>query len=211
MKLVMRHTVRNLQPTPLRSSYGGQATYNLQPEAGFTIAELVIVVFLFAVLMLALFKLYDGHSNLFYYEQAEVAVAGSARSSLDEIQKYTLQAKYVLASHTFGSTTYSSNASTLVLQVPAVNGSGVIVNTWDYVVFYVSGTKLYRQIEAASGSSRTSGTKLFSETILSLTYTYDNSDFTLVRQVVADIQTRSTTRTAQLNAHEQQQIYLRNY
>jgi len=98
------------------------------------------------------------------------------------------------------------------LQIPAVDSSGnVIINTWDYAAFYVDNGKLFRVVEANAASSRQSGSRLLAESLLSISFTYDNANMSLVRRVDADIQTRQIGRSFTASTHEQQRMNLRNF
>ncbi len=182
-------------------------------NSGFTLIELLIVIFVTGLLITALFNLFDGHSSLFRFQQAQVAVAGSARTVMNEFKFQTLQAKRVLASQTIGGTVYNSGSATLVLQLPAVDSSNnIIANTWDYAVFYSSGTNVYERIEPNAASSRRAVSRLLSDTLSSIIFTYDDASFPLVRTVSVDLQTLKQLRGGQtVAAHLAEKVNLRNY
>ncbi len=184
----------------------------LQAEAGFTLIETVVVVFLFSLILVALSGLLDRHNYLYNFEVSLTKATGSARQAIDQIDTYSLQAHRVLASQVISGTTYNSGATVLVLQLPAINSSGLIIaNTWDYVVFYTNGTQLWQQIQAGSGSVRATGSKLLSSSLQSLAFTYNNNSFPSVKKISIDLQTREVYKTQNINFHLEQQVLLRNY
>ncbi len=179
---------------------------------GFTLVELVVVVTLSSMILLAMFGLFDWHGKIYSSQQSKVLVVSTARNSMNEIKNYIALASRVLASQVISGTTYTSGASTMVLQLPSINSSDTVIpNTYDYVVFYLSGTKLYEKISANASSARTSRTKVLSEVATVLTFTYDNADFPSVRSVTASLQTQSTYNKSTSVNNISENIFLRNY
>jgi Tfp pilus assembly protein PilV len=182
-------------------------------NSGFTIIEIVIVIFLTSILLLGLFSLYEWHATMYNYEEITVRVAESGRNAMQAMYANTAQAYRVLATSTVNSTLYSSGPSTLVLQIPAIDSSSnIVVGKWDYAAFHSSGTNLYMDISADAASSRKKVVgKLLSDSLYSLNFTYDDSNFTLVKKVVVDLQNRLTQRNRTVNNRLQQSFYLKNY
>ena len=179
---------------------------------GFTIIETLIVIALSASMMGALSLLIYSFNSSYSYGQLSSISAMSIRSVMNEVELLTLSASNVLQSHTFQSTTYTSSSNVLVLEIPSIDSYGnIISNTYDYAVFYVDGTYAYRILEANTTSKRITGTKQLSDTISSLVFSYNNSDFTLVDTVTVDVQTtvHYKEQTSVDNRHEQ--MYLRNF
>jgi len=141
-----------------------------------------------------------------------IAANGSARTTMNEIVLNTLQAHNVLASQTVNGTSYTSNATSLVLQLPSKNASGdIIQNTWDYVAFYTSGSSIWEQIQADPSSVRISGPRLLSSSLSSLTFTYDNGSAPQVRKVGIDLQTAQAYHNQTVTSHLKEQVRLRNF
>lgn len=182
-------------------------------NSGFTLIETIIVVALFAIMIVAIFGLFDYHAKIYKYQEALVRVSGSARSALNAIQFYTLQAHAVLASQTVNGTAYTSNgSSTMILQLPALNGSGnIISNTWDYVVFHVNGANLIETIQADPASSRNSGDVLLSDSLQSIVFTYDNNSFPLVGKVTLSLQTTQQLVSGTVSFQTEGTFSLRNH
>ncbi len=178
---------------------------------GFTLTETVIVIGLYVVILLAITNAYLSFTRLYAYQQTFVPVAQSAGGALDAITAAVLPASQVLAQYTFSGTTRSSSSTALVIESPSYNSSGsIIVGKYDYIVFYLSGTDLYRVTAIGAGSVRTAGTKRVGSMVNSLTFTYDNTDFALVTNVDTDIITQTVVRGQTVGSRLHQQTFLRN-
>ena len=180
--------------------------------AGFTLIEIVIGIGVFILILFALFNLYLTYGSLYTLQQARLTAISRARAAMSEITLLTLQARRVAGNVTIGTTTYYSNTTTMALQLPAItSGGGIISNTWDYVVFYSNGENLYRTTQADGSSYRVSETKLITNNLQSISFTYDNADLILAQKVTINIITQSQdarhTATSSLNT----QLNLRNF
>lgn len=178
---------------------------------GFTLIETVIVIGISVVALIALANLFIVFNSLYGNQQAFMAASGSASSAMNALEAAVMPADAVLSSHTFSGTVYSSGAATLVLELPSVDSAGnIITSTNDYIVFYTSGTKLYRLTQPSGGSARTAGVTQLSTTLDTLSFTYDNADFTRVTSITADIRTQAQFKQQIIQAHLTEDIYLRN-
>src|SRR3989338_2469115 len=100
---------------------------------------MLVTLALSVLLMAALVELYRGYSSLFVLEQLHFTLGTSANRAMTGIQDDARQARQVLASHAISGTTYTTGASTLVLELPSVDAGGtVIAGAFDYAVFYIS-------------------------------------------------------------------------
>ena len=179
---------------------------------GFSLIETVIVIALFFTLIVGLSFLFIRHNQIYHFEDALIHVTGTARQTMQDINTFTLQAHRVLNSQTVNGTAYTSGAATLVLQLPSINSSSAIIaNTWDYVAFYKTGSQVWEQYQAGTGSIRPTITKLLTDSAASLTFTYDNATFASVKKVTVDLQTSQVYKTQTTLDHLEQQIRLRNY
>ena len=180
-------------------------------QNGFSLIEMVIVIAVGTAMLIVLGALIFNFNKTSIYQQTLVQSSGSANALLREIKSLALPANAVLETHTFSSATHTSTTTSLVLRIPSINGSGsVITNTYDYAAFYVAGTKAYRLLEANALSNRTSGTKLLSSTISTLTFTYNNVSFPAVNTITVDIRTQASTTQEMLTDRRIEQIRLRN-
>lgn len=189
-------------------------TFSPSPHRAFTLLETVIVIALSAAMMVALSALIYNFNEASAYEEASAASSGSANNLMREIESLVAPADAVVQMHEFepSGVTYTSSSNVLVLEIPSVDSSGnVIANTYDYAAFYVVGTNAYRILEANAMSSRISGTKQLSSTVSSLTFSYNNTDFTAVNTITADVQTLAQVKQNTLTDHLNEQIRLRNF
>ncbi len=181
---------------------------------GFSMLEVIVVVGIFAVLLLALFAIYEGYGKLYSVGQAEITTLKNVRYSLNETSQFVAQSHRVLASQVINSITYQSSSTTLVLQLPAITSTGdTIPNSWDYAVFYLGGTTtLYRflQIDAASARSPV-GLKVLSTIVSNVTFTYDNADFTQVKKVGVALSVERQDNHQLIKKYLTEQSGLRNY
>lgn len=179
--------------------------------SGFTLLETIITLAITVIALLALTNLFFVFNSIYGYQQAFMAAAGSSGAAINAFEAAVLPADQVLASHVFSGTTHTSSANTLVLELPAIDGSGnVIPSAKDYIVFYASSSNLYRLTQADALSARVSGLKKLSTTLQSLTFSYDNADFAKVTNVTTDIQTQAQFKQQAVQSHLQEQMYLRN-
>ncbi|HUQ30311.1 MAG TPA: hypothetical protein VM103_02200 [Candidatus Paceibacterota bacterium] len=178
---------------------------------GFTLVEVVILIGLIGLILTVLSSLFLIFNRTAKVQDALVSTAGSAGSIVNGIQAVVHPADQVLVSHAFATGTYASGTSTLVAQIPSIDSSGnVVASKEDYAVIYQTGTSVYRRIEADAASSRQTGTKLLGINSSSLTFTYDQVDFSQVASVTVDIGTQAAVKQQTFTSHLRERIYLRN-
>ena len=183
-----------------------------KPQQGFTLVEAMVVVAVSVILIIALLNLYDGYNRVYNSQQNLIRVAGSAGAIINDLQIYVSQADQVLGSHTFSGTNYSSGTNTLVLEIPTVDSGGnILTGKFDYAAYYASGTKVYRLLQTDASSSRASILKQLSDSASSLSFAYDNGDFTQVQQVNVNVQTQIQVKQQAIVSHLTQSLYLRNH
>jgi prepilin-type N-terminal cleavage/methylation domain-containing protein len=165
---------------------------------GFTLVELVIVVALVGVLSLVVTGLFIGQNRIYKTQTAELGVNAGARNALDDIDFFVRTSSGTLASYS----SFTAGSDTLILQVQSINASEQLIpGSSDFVVFYLSGEDLIREIFPDALSTRPSGTKKLASYVTGLVITYDNMDYSLVTQIDTDLtiqedakfQTRSIT------------------
>ncbi|MCX6786962.1 MAG: type II secretion system protein [Candidatus Kaiserbacteria bacterium] len=181
-------------------------------QRAFTLIETIIVIALSVCMMIALGSLLYSFNSISGFQQASLQSSGSASIIMREVESLTFPADAVLQTHQFLNASYTSSSTALVLEIPSVNSSGnVISNTYDYAAFYIVGTNAYRLLEANALSKRSSGTKQLSSTVYTLTFAYDNVDFTKANIVTIDVQTQAYAKQNILSDHRHEQIRLRNH
>lgn len=183
----------------------------METGKGFTLLEVVITISIFLIMFLALVSFFVSSNSTFNYDKGFVDTASGAEQVMTAVSQNVIQADQVVASHAFSSGTYATGTTTLVLELPSVDASGsTISGSSDYVAVYQSGTSAYERIEANASSARKTATKLLTDKLSSLSFTYDASDLTLVTTVTADVQTQATARGSLLAGHLTRQLRLRN-
>lgn len=178
---------------------------------GFTLIETVIVIALFVIMLLALFNFYISYTTTHAYQTAFVETASSAGTIVNEVTHAVLPASQVLSGHSFSGTPHFTSETSLVLEVPAIDSSGfAIPGTYDYIGFYVDGTRVYRVIDADNASERLDGTKLLSDSLRSLSFSYSTTTLAAVESVEVDVETERSLKGSFIEHHLTQEIYLRN-
>lgn len=178
---------------------------------GFSFAESLIAIAILVLVLLAILFVYMNFSRVNSFQQATMKTAESVRTAANEMQKAVLQSRKIAESHSFSGNSYSTDADTLVLEIPAIDGSGNILDgEYDYMVFYTSGTNLYKRVDADADSDRQSGLNQLSDVISSIAFTYDNADLNLASRVNVDIQAQAVGGRQTVNADLQREMYLRN-
>lgn len=176
-----------------------------------TMVELVVVVAIFSVLMVVLVNFFLGYSDSFTYLQATVDTSQSSGLLINSVSSAVRQASQILTSHSFSGATYTTDTTTLVLEIPAIDGSGsVISGTYDYMAFYLSGTDIYWKTLADAASSRDSSTRKISNSVQSLSFTYNNADVTQATKVDVSVTIQKQVKGQTFQSSLHQQVYLRN-
>ena len=180
-------------------------------KQGFTLLEVLLSTFLFALILIALFDMFLGYKKIFDIQQAFVGVTGNARDLVGAVAKSARGADSIVSSHLFSGVTYASGTTTVVFELPSINSSGdIIPSTYDYVTVYALGSNVYQLTETGVGSARSAGSKQLTNVLQSIIFTYDSSIFANVKQVTVEITTATTTRLRAAQQHLREQIYLRN-
>jgi len=179
---------------------------------GFTLIEMIIVLFFAVILITVLFSLYDWHSKYYYYQQALVRVTGSSRASVGTLQDYLSQANQILPSASVNGMSYTSATSSLVAQLPAIDSSGAALpGKYDKVAFYSTGSSFYLQLEPDPASSRAKLNKILSDSLQSVAFSYNNASSSLVTQVTVDFLSQLQVKSQIVSSNLKQNIYLFNY
>lgn len=186
-------------------------SYPVHGGRGFSLMEVLVAVALFVLLMAALVSLYLGYTSLFVLEQMRFTLGTSANIALSEMEEATRQARQVLSSRVLSGDTYTTDADTLVLELPSVTADGTVVSgSFDYVAFYVSGTALYRLRDADDASARESGIRQLGGEVSAFALTYDTADPSEATEVSVDLTLALQKGQHSSTLHTQQEVYLRN-
>ena len=153
-------------------------------EQGFTLIEVTVVIGLVALSSFVLADLFLGQNKIYKTQTAELNISNDARASLDQIDSYVRQSMRALSSFDV----YSAGPQVLILQIQSVNLSDQLLpGTFDHVVIRLDGTNLYSEVFPHAASGRSAGLRKLASNVTGLAFTYDSSDFAMVRRITTDI------------------------
>jgi prepilin-type N-terminal cleavage/methylation domain-containing protein len=146
---------------------------------GFTLIEMLIGLLIMSIMVMGLLSLYSKGQAQFMNENIQGDILESNRYPMAWLARDVKSATQVATSWT----TYTTSASTLVLQIPSVDANGLIIDVtsqFDYVIYQLSNLKLQRIVDAGTGSARADGSRYLATDVTGLALAfYDASDATL--------------------------------
>jgi len=177
----------------------------------FTLIETIITTALFAALMVAITQLYVVYGQTISLQNSSLGIAHGASNIAGAVRTAGLQARQVVAAHSFSGVAFASGTTTALFELPAVDETGAILPlVYDYVGIYASGTSVYRVVDAAPGSARASETKRLTDMLGALSFQYDDASFPAVTSVTVDATTSAVTQKGVVHLHAHELVYLRN-
>lgn len=198
--------VRNMSRS--RHLSQNQVVFNMR---AFTLIEVVISVALFAIVMFGMTQLYIVYGRIITAQKSSIEVALDGSGIIDATQAAALQADHVVATHIFSGVSYNSGTTTAIFELPTFDSAGTrIQNVYDYIGIVASSTNVYRVIDAAPGSARSSGQKLVARVLSALSFTYDDPNFLLIKSVIIEATTSAMVRGQTAQVHLRGHFYLRN-
>lgn len=178
---------------------------------GMTLLELLIGLAIFAILILFLGNFFVSYYDSFNSLQASNSVSESTGVFMSALSDAVRQADMIVASKTISGTTYTSGATTIVLELPAIDeSSNVISGTYDYMVFYLDGDRIRWLVSVDASSSRTSGSQMIASDISSLVFTYNNPTIASATKVDIAVTAQKQVKGKTFQSTLTQQVYLRN-
>ncbi|MGA2587459.1 MAG: prepilin-type N-terminal cleavage/methylation domain-containing protein [Candidatus Aminicenantales bacterium] len=146
---------------------------------GFTLLEMLIGLLIMSIMVMGLLSLYSKGQTQFMNENIQADILESSRYPMAWLARDVKSATQVATSWL----TYTTSASTLVLQIPSVDANGLIIDVaskFDYVIYQLSSLKLQRIVDAGTGSARVDGSRYLATDVTGLVLAfYDASDATL--------------------------------
>lgn len=177
----------------------------------FTLVETLIVVGLAAIVTMGAAQLSLVFGRMLGVQESALDVVLDASAVIDAVRSAGAQSSRVADTHSFFGVAYASATTTVIFELPAVDAAGAVIpSAFDYVGIHASGTDAYRFTDAATGSSRVSGTRLLANTLQELRFSYDSVSFPLVTKVVADATTTAAAGGGETQKHLRGVVYLRN-
>lgn len=176
----------------------------------FSLVEVLIVTAIFGLIIAGLTDLLVRYSIMITAQEAHVEVETSADAIVREAHAAVSSAGRIVSAHTFSGTSFTTGSTTLVLELPAVDSTGSLIGSFDYIAFYASGTEAFRTTDAALGSTRLPGAKRLSTSLANLTFTYPTIDPSQATSTIINVRTRAETRGTIEEQHLTEHAYLRN-
>jgi prepilin-type N-terminal cleavage/methylation domain-containing protein len=165
---------------------------------GLTLIEVLVVTGLTAILVTLGASIFLSN-NLFYeFQGGKIEINNSAREAADKIDEFGREAIAVEASHTYLSTTHTTDADTMVFRLPALDAQNdIIEDIFDYVVVTASSTvpeRLELYVDADPLSARPERELLLSDNLADFNIVYDDPDPALARVITFDLTLTGTGR-----------------
>lgn len=165
-------------------------------QKGFTLYELVIVLFILVIITIMLPPLFISFNRLFTFQSNLADAQIQNEFAIDTIAEETRQAKGVLTSQTINSTLYTTASTTLVLEYPVFDTDGdVISNETDYGAFYLDDTDptdLKFVFDASASSAKSDIDTTIAQDVGSIIFRYNTSDVTSTTVVTVLLETSKT-------------------
>lgn len=150
----------------------------LPRQAGLTLIELLIGIAISSVVMIAFLTLYAEGLKYFFNQNARADTLEDSRYPMAWISRdirEAVQIQEVFVS--IDGTSYTTSSLCLVLEVPAIDGTGSIIGgVSDHIVYLVAGNRLLRIVEADALSSRVSRSRPLAETVSAFGLAYLQAD-----------------------------------
>jgi type II secretory pathway pseudopilin PulG len=157
-------------------------------EKGMSILESVVVVGLVALLSAVLMDIFIAHGRIFNLSSANSDFGLQAAEAMEAVGKNIRVADKTLAARTINSENFTAASDTLIVEIPSVDSSGqVISGKYDYAAVYFSGGKIFLSQQADTASSRPTSKRSLSDSVSSLRFICDNSNYDNVGSVLVQI------------------------
>lgn len=153
-------------------------------QEGFTLLELLVAATITIIMAGLLFGVFVQSNSTFYIQRNKVNQSTSLTDSLKTINDLIKISSAVVNQYVNGSTTYTSNLSTMVLQLPAIDGSGNnLLSDFDYAVISQDATnsKILRlQIFVSASSFRKAKNQILSTDLSKVNFFYYDNNGSVV-------------------------------
>ena len=134
---------------------------------GFTLVELQVASFIAVVTLIALFSLYIFSWRNFTIGGTILDVYANSRNASSLLIRDIRSAKQVVSSYG----TYTTTDHSIVLMVPSINSTGGVINSkYDYIIYILQGSDIYRIVQSDASSSRQNENHVIGRYCSSLTF-----------------------------------------
>lgn len=156
---------------------------------GFTLFETLIVVAIFLVVGVLLVSILVNNTGLYNSQSSLVTSGLNINDAMREIDTNIRQASSIAIGYPEIAPTYTTSNITLVLKIPSFNASGIINNTFDYVVLTQDTAKnnlLWEYVFPDILSERESQNKVLTNILESVNFIYLDKNDNVVTQTSAE-------------------------
>ncbi|HEX5430102.1 MAG TPA: prepilin-type N-terminal cleavage/methylation domain-containing protein [Patescibacteria group bacterium] len=159
-------------------------------QSAFTLIEVIITIALTVMIVAVIANMFLTQSRLYRSQNAKLDTSASVRAGLDSIDDDVRAADQVLASYS----TFTASSQTLILQIQSVDSTQALVaDTYDYVVYTLSGTDLTRQIFPDAASVRIATTRTVARHVSDLSFVLNSADYADVTEVATSLTSSEST------------------
>jgi len=184
-------------------------------ERGFSLMEALTVIGVMTIVLLMVDQIFAVSYDVYVKQSARTENENGAVFAARNISELSRGASEVLASHVINATTYTTSATTLVLEAPTLDASNnIVADSFDHIAIYRDGTeptKIFSDIEPAAGSKRLSGKRLVTAHNSILRFRFNDPDVTNATRVQMYLVNTQTKRSTTLTTKAWIAMFLRNH
>lgn len=149
---------------------------------GFTLPEVIIASLVSAVVGVLLLSILVNNTSVSYKESSKVLEGLDSNQALMSIRGGIKESQAIVASYPItGTPIYTSGPTQLILRLASIDSAGGIIdNTFDYSVFYISNENFHQKILPDILSQRQSADKVISKYVNDVYFQYLDSTGTTV-------------------------------
>ena len=141
---------------------------------GFTLFELQVASAIVLITLSAVLALYLFSWRSFTIGNTLLDVYSNSRNASGWLTRDIRCAAQVESSYVSGDTTYTTSEHVIVLKVPSINSLGEVINShYDYIIYELQGTDLYRIVQNDALSSRSACNNVIAHNCADLTFSSD--------------------------------------
>lgn len=157
----------------------------------FTLIEVIIVIAIMVIVMMVCVGLFLANNRFYSTSSGEIRSVNATRDAADRLGEYARGADELVASRVFGSFTYITGATAVVMRLPSIDSPGnLVAGSYDYVMLgrdTGNASRLLLIMDGAAGSARKDRTLEITDRLSAISLTYDNADPALANQIVYTI------------------------
>jgi hypothetical protein len=165
---------------------------------GFSIAELLIIVGLFSIIIVILISVFLSQTQYFNNEQIKLLLSGYFDVAFGVMKNLIIASDSVLTSYNILGNVYTSDSQTLVLKLPSIdNDKKTIVGQYDYAAIFKSGNDLKILLSPSSQSSRKEENRSIAQNVASVNFDYQGVAPNLAKTILFSMTLSKTSQNGQ--------------